>query len=112
MNYANKRLMLVNSTGVLVHTGGSWASTGMSFPWETWNTITLPYVPDSTQVSISINGSTAETFDITAGRSPNRVVFGCEPGTTEDANTIYIDAVPEPATLSLLFFGGFRQNFR
>ena len=66
-----------------------------------WNSVVIEYVNGSTDLDLTINGVTNTFTNINAGIL-NYVAFG-SPYTNCHG---YLDAVPEPATLSLLGLGG------
>jgi len=66
-----------------------------------WNEIVIEYVNGSTDIDISIDG-TAHSFTNMAPYIINHVAFAA----IATGSYAYLDAIPEPATLSLLALGG------
>ena len=64
-----------------------------------WNEVVIEYVCGTTTADVTINGA-SHTFVVTAGIL-NNVSFGAP----SSFGIAYLDAVPEPATLSLLALG-------
>ena len=91
--------------------GGGWEDIGCVFMgsdvWSgaqtpgQWNEVVIEYVCGSTTADVTINDA-SHTFVVTAGIL-NHVSFGAPYG----GGIAYLDAVPEPATLSLLALGAF-----
>ncbi len=82
---------------------GGWQDTGLTLNQGAWNTVTISYDLAAGKVSYTVNGISANNLNAYAsGLTIDRLYFG---GAANGTNFL-IDAVPEPATIGLLVFGG------
>lgn len=84
------------------HDGGSWNTLTAGHNIGEWNVLVMQYEAGASEASVSINGSSFETFDMIGAGVIDRVLF-TSLGKPSD---YFIDSVPEPASLALLGVGG------
>ena len=91
-----------SSEDVLCYDGGGWQDTGLNLTPGVWQKWEIDYVVGSGKVIVTIDAVSSAPMSVYQDGSIGAIGFlGGQEGTF-----LYVDAVPEPATMALLSLGG------